>query len=127
LISLSARFARGFLVPKIFKIIDAALYENANRAGWFHGVEIDLKDGYIHFSAAAEAVETEKLHFAARQNLMLMACDAEAFGDSLKWEPSRGGHLFPHLFAPLDMKKVLWARPLPWNGAAHDFPAETFA
>lgn len=120
-------FAPGFNVPNIFKIIEAAVYVNARNAGWFHGAEIDLKDGYIHFSAPDQVTETARLHFAGRENLVLLAVDADTLGDALKWETSRGGKLFPHLYSRLDMKKVVWAKPLPWNGETHDFPVEAFA
>lgn len=114
-------------MPKIFKIIDAAVYANARDTGLFHGAEIDLKDGYIHFSDAQQVKDTARLHFAGREHLMLLAFEAQDLGEALKWEASRGGQLFPHLYATLDMAKLRWAKPLPWNGTAHDFPAETFA
>ena len=115
------------VVPNIFKILDRALYEQAAAAGRFDGAEIDIKDGFIHFSAANQVRETARLHFAAREGLMLVAVAAEALGPALKWEASRGGQLFPHLYGPLAMKLVLWAKPLPWTGGAHEFPPETFA
>ena len=114
-------------MPKIFKIMEATAYENAKASGWFEGAEIDLKDGYIHFSDAAQVEETARLYFAGRDNLMLLAVEADALGHALKWEASRGGKLFPHLFAELDMSQVLWAKPLPWKDGMHHFPAETFA
>jgi uncharacterized protein (DUF952 family) len=114
------------VVQNIFKILDSALFQQALAAGRFQGVEIDLKDGFIHFSSAAQVRETARLHFAGRQGLMILAVTAESLGDGLKWEASRGGQLFPHLYGPLDMKLLLWAKPLVWNGGAHDFPPETF-
>ena len=111
----------------IFKIIDAAADEAASLTGQFAGAEIDLKDGHIHFSTAAQVAETAKRHFAGRSNLMLWAIEADGLGTALKWEASRGGQLFPHLYATLDMSHVIWAKPLPWDGTAHVFPAEVIA
>lgn len=114
-------------MQNIFKILDSALYEKAAAAGRFQGAEIDLKDGFIHFSDSHQVRETAQLHFFGRQGLVILAVDAARLGDALKWEPSRGGQLFPHLYGKLDMKHMLWAKPLPWNGTSHDFPPETFA
>jgi uncharacterized protein (DUF952 family) len=114
-------------MAKIFKIMDGAAYAQAVTARRFLGADIDVKDGYIHFSSAAQVAETAAKHFAARQGLMLLALEADDLGAALKWEPSRGGQLFPHLYSSLDMDRVLWARPLPWTGTQHDFPPETFA
>ena len=110
----------------IFKIIDAAAHQAATLKGQFMGAEIDLKDGYIHFSTAAQVAETAKRHFAGRSGLMLWAIEADRLGSALKWEVSRGGQLFPHLYAPLGMRHLIWAKPLVWNGSVHVFPPETF-
>jgi uncharacterized protein (DUF952 family) len=119
-------FHKELWLQNIFKIVDSALYEKATAAGRFEGAEIDLKDGFIHFSDSHQVRETARLHFSGPRGLMIFAVDAASLGDALKWEASRGGQLFPHLFGVLDMKHVLWAKPLPWNGTAHDFPPETF-
>ena len=113
-------------MQNIFKILDSALFQQAMAEGRFHGAEIDLKDGFIHFSSAAQVRETARLHFSGRKDLVIFAIAAETLGEALRWEPSRGGQLFPHLYGALDMKHVLWARPLAWNGATHDFPPEVF-
>jgi uncharacterized protein (DUF952 family) len=113
-------------VQNIFKILDSTLFQQATAAGRFHGAEIDLKDGFIHFSSAAQVRETARLHFSGRKDLVMFAIAAETLGDALKWEPSRGGQLFPHLYGALDIKLVLWVKPLVWNGVGHDFPPETF-
>ncbi|WP_342359099.1 DUF952 domain-containing protein [Terrarubrum flagellatum] len=97
----------------IYKIAPAALWAAAEKAGLFAGAPVDLADGYIHFSTRAQAEETAARHFAGQTDLVLAAIDAEALGDALKWEPSRGGALFPHLYAPLSMTAVAWVRPLP--------------
>ena len=110
----------------IFKIIEAAAHQAANLSGHFVGAEIDLKDGYIHFSTAAQVAENSNRHFAGRSNLMLWAIEADGLGTALKWEVSRSGQLFPHLYAPLLMSQVIWSKPLPWDGIAHVFPPETF-
>jgi uncharacterized protein (DUF952 family) len=123
----SPNFAWTVSMPMIFKIIDASAHQAATLSGQFTGAEIDLKDGYIHFSTAAQVAETAKRHFAGRSNLVLWAIDADGLGEALKWEASRGDQLFPHLYAPLDMRHVKWAKPLPWDGNAHVFPPETFA
>jgi uncharacterized protein (DUF952 family) len=73
----------------------------------FEGSPVDLADGFIHFSTAAQAQETARRHFTGQADLVVLALDAEALGANLKWEPSRGGDLFPHLYGPLDLAKVL--------------------
>ncbi len=90
----------------IYKIVPRELWQEARAAGLFKGASIDLKDGYIHFSTAAQAIETARLHFAGQADLLLVAVDATLFGEALKWEASRGGDLFPHLYAPLPMTAV---------------------
>jgi len=114
------------VVQNIFKILDSALFRKAMAAGRFQGSEIDLKDGFIHFSSAAQVRETARLHFSGQKGLVIFAIAAKSLDEALKWEASRGGQLFPHLYGALDMKLMLWARPLVWNGEAHDFPTETF-
>ncbi len=71
------------------------------------------RDGFIHFSTAAQLEGTLRKHFAGRSGLFLIAIDADRLGDALRWEPSRGGDLFPHLYAPLELASVLWSGPLP--------------
>ncbi len=83
------------------------------REGIYHGSDVDRRDGFIHFSTAAQLVETAAKHFAGLADLMLVAVDGDVLGSSLKWEPSRGGDLFPHLYAALPVEAVLWAQPLP--------------
>ena len=106
----------------IFKIVASGEWLAAKSAGAFAGAAVDRADGYIHFSTAAQAPETAAKWFAGREDLTLVAVDAEALGADLKWEPSRGGALFPHLYAPLPMSAVLWSRPLPLGpDGRHDF------
>ncbi|HKT16539.1 MAG TPA: DUF952 domain-containing protein [Stellaceae bacterium] len=107
----------------IFKILSAAEWQAAERAGIFRGAGIDLADGYIHFSTAEQAAETAAKHFAGRGDLVLVAVDAERLGTALKWEVSRGGALFPHLYAALATCDALWVKPLPLGAdGAHRFP-----
>ena len=96
----------------IYKICDAPTWRAAERAGEFAGAPVDLADGYIHFSAADQIAETAAKHFAEQRDLVLVAVDADALGSALKWEPSRGGALFPHLYGELGLDAVLWSRPL---------------
>ncbi len=97
----------------IYKICPAALWAEAEHAGVFTGMAIDTKDGYIHFSTAEQAAETAALHFQGQDGLLLIAVEGDQFGDALKWEVSRGGALFPHLFATLPVSAILWAKPMP--------------
>ncbi|MFG1461549.1 DUF952 domain-containing protein [Xanthobacter sp. DSM 24535] len=109
----------------IFKICSFPLWKAAETAGRFDGAPVDHADGYIHFSTAAQARETAAKHFAGQENLLLIAVEAQALGDALKWEVSRGGALFPHLYAPLALSAVAWVRPLPLGGdGVHVFPPE---
>lgn len=107
----------------VYKIVPRELWQEARDAGFFKGAPIDLKDGYIHFSTGAQAVETARLHFAGQSDLLLVAVDATVFGEALKWEASRGGDLFPHLYADLPLDAVLWEKPLALGGdGLHVFP-----
>jgi|SRR5579863_5338123 len=107
----------------IYKILAAAEWQAAERAGIFRGAGIDLSDGYIHFSTAAQAAETVAKHFAGQRDLVLVAVDAEKLGAALKWETSRGGALFPHLYGTLRTRDTLWVKPLPVGaGGKHIFP-----
>lgn len=107
----------------IYKICDSALWEAAERTRVFAGAGIDVQDGYIHFSTAAQVAETAARHFAGVAGLMLVAVDAVALGASLRWEIARGGTLFPHLYGTLALDKVLWVKPLPLGAdGRHIFP-----
>ncbi len=96
----------------IYKICEKALWRKAETERRFAGAPADIRDGFIHFSTAAQVAGTAAKHFAGVADLILVAVDAEALGASLKWETSRGGELFPHLCAPLPLSAVLWTRPL---------------
>jgi uncharacterized protein (DUF952 family) len=97
----------------VYKILVAEAWAAAQRAGRFEGAPIDLTDGYIHLSTAAQAPETARLHFAGQAGLVLLRIDADRLGDALKWEPSRGGQLFPHLYGALPCALVEAATPIP--------------
>lgn len=97
----------------IYKICEQALWRAAEADGQFRGSPIDVRDGFIHFSTAAQLAETASKHFAQKSDLMLVAVDADVLGEELRWERSRGGDLFPHLYAALPLGAVCWARPLP--------------
>jgi uncharacterized protein (DUF952 family) len=102
-------------MSRLYKIVEAAAWESAIHAGMFLGAEIDLRDGYIHLSTAAQAAETARRHFAGREGLLLVAVEAQTLGEALKWEPSRGGDLFPHLYGVLDPASAVETRALSLN------------
>ena len=109
-------------MPFIYKIAPQSLWDEARAAGAFTGAPVDLADGYIHFSTAQQTRETAAKHFAGQSDLVLAIIDADALGDALKWEPSRGGELFPHLYRALRMDEVASVHPLPLKAdGAHEF------
>lgn len=108
----------------ILKIFRAAEWEALVEHGFTLGAPIDVTDGYIHFSTPQQAPETAAKHFAGAEGLILAACDPQAFGEDLKWEASRGGALFPHLYRRLNLADILWHEPLPLAGDAHTFPSK---
>lgn len=85
----------------IYKILSRAEWDAAKQAGSFEGSAVDLADGFIHLSGADQAQETAAKWFAGQADLVLLGVEAEALGEALKWEASRGGALFPHLYRPL--------------------------
>ena len=96
----------------IYKICERAAWRQAGADGLFAGSPDDERDGFIHFSTAGQLAGTLARHFAGQTDLMLVAADAGALDGALRWEKSRGGELFPHLYAPLPLSAVRWARPL---------------
>ncbi len=96
----------------IYKIVPASLWRQAIAAGVFTGAPIDVADGYIHFSTAAQTLETAAKHFHGQHDLLLVMAFAEDFGPDLRWEPSRGGALFPHLYAPFPLHKARQVHPI---------------
>jgi uncharacterized protein (DUF952 family) len=107
----------------IYKICPESLWRDASRDGVFLGSEADLRDGFIHFSTAAQVEETAAKHFAGQSGLVLLRVDSEKLGSALKWEASRGGALFPHLYGPLDVSAITRSDPLPLKpDGRHGFP-----
>lgn len=106
----------------IYKILRAAEWQALKAAGETAGAPVDLADGFIHFSTAEQAPGTVARHFADEDGLVLVAVEAEPLGAALKWEVSRGGKLFPHLYRPLAMTDVAWTAPLPLGPEGHVFP-----
>lgn len=108
----------------IYKIFRTDEWQALQADGTTLGAPIDLADGFIHFSTAEQAPETAAKHFLGEGDLWIAAVETDALGEALKWEPSRGGALFPHLYRPLMMEDIAWAWPLPFEDGAHKFPAE---
>ena len=109
----------------IYKIVDLAAWQAAEAAGVFPGAAIDVQDGFIHFSSAAQVAETAAKHFAGQSHLLLVAVRPEALGEALRWELSRGGALFPHLYAHLPLSAVSAVTPLPLGpDGRHIFPVD---
>ena len=97
----------------IYKICPAAAWREAEQHGVYRGSADDARDGFIHFSTAAQVAGTAAKHFAGRDDLVLVAVSADALGAALRWEPSRGGHLFPHLYGELAPGAVTGVTALP--------------
>ena len=106
----------------IYKIFRGPEWADLKAKGATLGAPIDVIDGYVHFSTAAQAAETAAKHFAGEEGLLLLALDADALAPDLKWEPSRGGQLFPHLYRELRLTDILWDAPLPLVNGVHQFP-----
>ena len=108
----------------IYKFADATTWTNALATGCFTGSSDDVRDGFVHLSSGAQTPDTLAKHFARRTDLIVAAVDPAKLGTSLKWEASRGGQLFPHIYGSLEMSDVVWAKTLAWNGTKHEFPPE---
>ncbi|MCB1507431.1 MAG: DUF952 domain-containing protein [Hyphomicrobiaceae bacterium] len=109
----------------IYKIVGKDEWDAAQRAGVYDGAPVDRADGFIHFSTAAQVAETAAKHFAGRTDLLLVAVEEEGLGTALVYEPSRGGALFPHLYAPLALDRAGPVRTLPLGPhGMHLFPEE---
>jgi uncharacterized protein (DUF952 family) len=105
--------SKRVIVPIIYKICPASAWREAERSGVYAGSADDARDGYIHFSTAAQVPATAAKYFTGQQGLFLIAVDAGALGEALRWEPARGGDLFPHLYGELDFDAVLSVTDLP--------------
>ena len=95
-----------------YKVLTAAQMAELEQTGVFKGAPVDLADGYIHLSTAAQLTETVDKHFAGQSDLHLVAVDLAALGDAVKWEPSRGGQLFPHIYGDLPLSVAVAYGPL---------------
>jgi uncharacterized protein (DUF952 family) len=109
-------------MPLIYKIVPAALWRQAEDRGRFDGAPVDIEDGFIHFSTAAQVEETAAKYFSGRTDLLLIAVDRKRLGEGLRFEPARGGALFPHLYAPLPLDAIVSVKRVPpASGGGHDF------
>jgi uncharacterized protein (DUF952 family) len=111
----------------IYKICSQEEWKNAANMGVYEGSADDRRDGYIHFSSAGQVLGALQRHFSGRRDLVLIAIDESALGTGLKYEASRGGALFPHLYGPLPLAAVRWEKPIPFENGAHVLPAEIAA
>ena len=107
------------IVYKIFRADEQAAFEAAGRTA---GAPIDLQDGYVHMSTAEQVKETAAKHFATEDNLYLLAIETDQLGDDVKWEVSRGGAEFPHLYRDLLASDVVWTKTLKLGPNGHEFP-----
>lgn len=112
----------GHIAGMIYKILRSEEWAALQADGETAGAPIDVADGYVHFSTAEQVRETASKHFGGAEGLMLLAYDEAVMTGDLHWEPSRGGALFPHLYGPLRLADVVWAKPLPVQGDGHVFP-----
>jgi len=112
------------MIEIIYKVARADEWQAAREAGVYQGSADDGRDGYIHFSTPAQLPATLARHYAGREGLLLIAVEVRALGENLAWEPSRGGDLFPHLYAPLPVDAALWYTPLALKAdGTHELPA----
>jgi uncharacterized protein (DUF952 family) len=100
-------------LSRIYKILPRADWTAAHEAGRFEGSAVDRQDGFIHFSTGAQAQETARRHFAGQADLVVLEVEADDLGEALRWEPSRGGELFPHLHGPLEAHHVRYVTAVP--------------
>jgi uncharacterized protein (DUF952 family) len=100
-------------LSRIYKILPGADWQAAHEAGRFEGSAVDRQDGFIHFSTATQAQETARRHFAGQAGLVVLEVEADDLGEALRWEPSRGGDLFPHLYGALNAEQVRYVTEAP--------------
>lgn len=107
----------------LYKICKRSEWQEAERSGSYSGSEDDRRDGFIHLSSAAQLAGTAAKHFGGKGDLVIVAVDADRIANRVRWEPSRGGDLFPHLYGPLDPSEAAWVRELPLGpDGAHLMP-----
>jgi uncharacterized protein (DUF952 family) len=111
--------------PTVYRLLATEAWQRAQAAGSFLGTEHDLRDGFIHFSTAAQVAETAARHYPRQVGLSLLWVSVAALGSALRWEPSRGGALFPHLYGPLPLGAVTRSEPLELDQAGvHALPSD---
>ena len=116
------RKSAGLNVPVLYKIMPRQEWEEAQAQGIYRGSEVDIKDGFIHLSAARQVRATAQKHFSGQADLVLLSLREENLGQSLKWEASRGGDLFPHIYGALQLTAITDVYPLPLVKGTHQFP-----
>ena len=110
-------------MPTIYKITPASAWREAERQGVYRGSADDLRDGFIHFSTASQVAETARKHYFGQTGLLLVAVDADALGEALRWERSRNDELFPHLYGELELRAVTAVLDIPARSdGTHDIP-----
>jgi uncharacterized protein (DUF952 family) len=111
------------MAESVYKICSRAALQEARKSGRFDGSADDARDGFIHLSAASQVAGTLAKYFAGQRGLVLLAVDPERLGQQLRWERSRGGELFPHLYGPLDLAHVISVEALELQGdGSHRLP-----
>ncbi len=109
----------------IYKLVTQSEWNEAEKAGVFRGSTLDKADGFIHLSAKDQTRQTAALYFADQSDLLLVSVDPASLGDTLRWEESRDGRLFPHVYGFIEMTSVLDAQPLPLDAdGKHQFPSD---
>ena len=117
------RKSAGSKVPVLYKIMSKQEWEKAQAQGIYEGSEVDRKDGFIHLSAAHQVRATAQKHFSGKTDLLLISVLEKNLGSNLKWEVSRGGDLFPHIYGALQLDSTSEVVPLPLLNGVHQFPA----
>lgn len=109
-------------MSRIYKILRADEFSELEEKKQTNGAAIDISDGYIHFSTMETVAETAKKYFSGETGLKLLAYDPAEMGEALRYEPARGGALFPHLYGPLVLDHAKWIKDLPLIEGEHKFP-----
>ena len=113
---------RSSIPMLVYKILRSEEWDALQRDHATAGAPVDVADGFVHLSTGAQVVETAQKHFGGAPDLQLLALQAGSLGPALRWEPSRGGDLFPHLYRELRLADVIWNEPLPLVEGQHVFP-----
>jgi len=109
----------------LYKILRRELWARAQSEGRMPWAPVDVADGFVHLSAADQVRETAAKHFAGQPDLVLLTVDPDRLApDTLRWEPSRGGALFPHVYGDVPLDAVARVDPLPWTDGAFRFPPQ---